>query len=266
MKTYQFSRILKCLHKLTKEQYKTLQTQLNEVFTQPNVIFANLQKALDEHPQCPHCQSDQIIHFGSANNRPRYRCKACLKTFVCTRGTEFFRLHKPDKWLDYLHAMCQSQTLETCAKQCDINLTTSFNWRHRFLKMASTDQPELLAGIVEADETFFRVSQKGCQKLTRPPRLRGTKAKTAGLNKKEWTPVLVAVDRSFHEMDFVLKNITSHEIKNKLQGRLSKDCVLCTDAQQSYNMLCNEQNILHKVLSGHQVIDKTFHINTVNAY
>ena len=52
----------------------------------------------------------------------------------------------------------------------------------------------------------------------------------------------------------------------KLQGHLSEDCVLCTDAQRSYNMLCNEQNILHKVLSGHQVIDKIFHINTVNAY
>jgi len=70
MKTHQFSRILKCLHKLTKDQYKTLQTQLNETFSQPNVIFENLQKALDENPLCPHCQSNHIIHFGSANNRP----------------------------------------------------------------------------------------------------------------------------------------------------------------------------------------------------
>ena len=155
--------------------------------------------------------------------------------------------------------MCQSQTLESSAKKCDINLTTSFNWRHRFLKMANTDQPDKLSGIVEADETFFRVSQKGSQKLTRPPRRRGTKAKTAGINKQEWTPVLVAVDRSFHEMDFVLENITGQEIKSKLSGHLSEDCVLCTDGQKSYNPLCEEQNILHKVLSGHQVIDKTFH-------
>ena len=76
----------------------------------------------------------------------------------------------------------------------------------------------------------------------------------------------MAVDRSFHEMDFVLKNITGQAIKNKLQGHLSEDCVLCTDGQKSYNLLCEDQNILHKVLSGHQVIDKTFHINTVNAY
>ena len=96
--------------------------------------------------------------------------------------------------------------------------------------------------------------------------LPATTAKTAGLNKQEWTPVLVAVDRSLHEMDFVLKNITGQAIKNKLQGHLSEDCVLCTDGQQAYNPLCEERHILHKGLSGHQVIDKICHINTVNAY
>jgi len=38
--------------------------------------------------------------------------------------------------------------------------------------MASTDQPDQLSGIVEADETFFRVSQKGSQNLNRTPRPR----------------------------------------------------------------------------------------------
>jgi len=71
-----------------------------------------------------------------------------------------------------LHAMCQSQTLTTSAEKCGINLTTFFNWRHRFLKIASTDQPDQLSGIVEADETFFRVSQKGSQNLNRTPRPR----------------------------------------------------------------------------------------------
>ena len=266
MKSSQFIKFLNNLHKLTKDQFNTLQTQLKDAFAQPNVIFANLQKELNEHPQCPHCKSDKIIHFGSANNRPRYRCKSCLRTFVCTLGTEFFRLHKPEQWLDYLQSMCQSQTLEACAKKCKINLTTSFNWRHRFLKMASLDQADQLEGIVEADETYFRVSEKGSLKLARAPRKRGTKAKTAGLNSQEWTPVLVAVDRSHHEMDFILNKVSSQEIQNKLQGHLSLDCVLCTDGQNAYNQLCDEQHILHKVLSGHQVIDKTFHINTVNAY
>ncbi|MCJ8312147.1 MAG: hypothetical protein MJK11_04185, partial [Pseudomonadales bacterium] len=76
MKSHQFINFLNSLHKLTKYQFEILQTQLKDTFVQPNIIFANLQKELNDHPQCPHCQSDKIIHFGSANNRPRYRCKS----------------------------------------------------------------------------------------------------------------------------------------------------------------------------------------------
>jgi len=81
-------------------------------------------------------------------------------------------LHKPDKWLDYYTLYAKVKTLTTSAKKCGINLIAPFNWRHRFLKMASTDQPDQLSGIVEADETFFRVSQKGSQNLNRTPRPR----------------------------------------------------------------------------------------------
>jgi hypothetical protein len=72
--------------------------------------------------------------------------------------------------------------------------------------------------------------------------------------------------RTYDVWNTTFLNDDGEEIKNKLQGRLSQDCVLCTDGQKAYNPFCYEQNILHKVLSGHQVIDKTFHINTVNAY
>ncbi|GAB4453322.1 MAG: hypothetical protein OHK0029_05900 [Armatimonadaceae bacterium] len=31
---------------------------------------------------CPYCRSEQTIHFGkTTNGYPRYRCKACYKTF-----------------------------------------------------------------------------------------------------------------------------------------------------------------------------------------
>ncbi len=106
-----------------------LQKTLDLPFGQPNLVLANLQKALADQPQCPHCQSDKIIKFGQANGRARYRCKSCARTFVCTRGTQFFRMHKPDQWLNYLQHMCDSQTWQASADLCHINLTTSFNLR-----------------------------------------------------------------------------------------------------------------------------------------
>jgi len=130
MKMSNFIQILNSIHKLSSDQYTALQIKLKQEFGQPNVVLFNLQKELADHPECPHCQSEKIIHYGQANARPRYRCKTCKKTFVCTRGTQFFRLHKPEQWLPYLQSMCDSQTLKRSAAQCSINLTTSFNLRH----------------------------------------------------------------------------------------------------------------------------------------
>ena len=200
MKITSFVKIINSIHTLSEDQLKVLQNKLTLEFGQPNLVLFNLQKELMEHPECPHCQSDNIIHFGQANSRPRYRCKACMRTFVCTRGSQFFGLHKPDKWLPYLQMMCDSQTLQASADHCEINLTTSFNWRHRFLKQADTDQPKRLSGIVEADETYFRVSEKGARNIKRPARKRGKRASKPGLSNREWTPVMVAIDRSHHEM------------------------------------------------------------------
>ncbi len=77
---------------------------------------------------------------------------------------------------------------------------------------------------------------------------------------------MVAIDRSHHEMDFILKAVNSEEIKNNLAGRLSPESILCTDGQPAYNQLCNENNILHKVIKDHQILENCFHINHVNAY
>ena len=89
-----FIKILNSIHKLSQDQYNALQIKLNQEFGQANIVLLNLQKELADHPECPHCQSAKIIHFGQANGRPRYRCNGCGKTFVCTRGTQFFRVHK----------------------------------------------------------------------------------------------------------------------------------------------------------------------------
>ena len=63
-------------------------------------------------------------------------------------------------------------TLRPAAKQCGINLKTSFRWRHRFLQAIEFDQATELSGITELDETFFRESFKGQKKaLPRPERL-----------------------------------------------------------------------------------------------
>ena len=77
---------------------------------------------------------------------------------------------------------------------------------------------------------------------------------------------MVAIDRSHHEIDFILDKVNSEEFKQKLSGRLAAQTILCTDGQRAYNGVCQKKGLLHKVVKGHQVLEGRFHINHVNAY
>jgi hypothetical protein len=82
--------------------------------------------------------------------------------------------------------MINGKVLRESAKECGINLKTSFRWRHRFLRLPATLKASLLEGIVEADETLFARSEKGSRTLVRKPRKRGMKAKKRGRSKGDW--------------------------------------------------------------------------------
>ncbi|NHI00816.1 hypothetical protein OJHNALOF_01840 [Oceanimonas sp. MB9] len=43
-------------------------------------------------PECPHCCSKKVIHWGHYKNIPRYRCKECLRTFNQLHNTSLVRL------------------------------------------------------------------------------------------------------------------------------------------------------------------------------
>jgi hypothetical protein len=51
-------------------------------------------------------------------------------------------------------------------QECGINLTTAFNWRHRFLKLTDFLMSKQLEGIAEMDETQLKYSEKGRSQLT----------------------------------------------------------------------------------------------------
>jgi transposase-like protein len=203
MKQTDFRHFLAAIPRLSSQQTAFLVNKLTDPCSD---ILAKLASDIDKHHQCVLCHSDKIKKNGKINQRQRYKCHACGKTFMCTRGSAFFYQHKSELWQDYLETMNAGDTLRSSAKKLGISLTSAFKWRHRY--MASTtdeyylsEQNHKLEGIVEADETFFRYSEKGTKQLTGSPRKRGTKASTRGINKNDWVTVLVAMDRNKHEFD-----------------------------------------------------------------
>lgn len=53
--------------------------------------------------------------------------------------------------------MLSGYTIRKCAEECQINIATSFFWRHKISDAsATTVGVGDLEGLIEADETFFR--------------------------------------------------------------------------------------------------------------
>ena len=53
--------------------------------------------------------------------------------------------------------MLSGYTIRKCAEECNLNIATSFFWRHKILDaLATAVGIGDLEGLIEADETFFR--------------------------------------------------------------------------------------------------------------
>jgi transposase-like protein len=218
---------------------------------------------------CAHCGADEIVGWGRSHGLPRYRCKACGRTFNAATGTGMARLRKKDRWLDQAQAMIEGVSLATAAERCGVHPTTAYRWRHRFLCAPSLDKPQTLHGIVEADETFILESFKGRRSgLARKARKRGGKARHPGLF-SDSIPVLVARDRSGATTDAVLPEDTAVCIAQALAGAVSPANVLVCDGGKPLRAFARRAKIPVRVvpapgkpLPGAPDI----HINNVNAY
>lgn len=77
-------------------------------------------------------------------------------------------------------------------RRLGVAVSTAFRMRHRFLQEMVQHQPKHVAGLLEADETYVRESQKGNRHLTRPARHRGgAAARAKGAPRDILVPVLV---------------------------------------------------------------------------
>src|SRR5205085_106809 len=147
-------------------------------------------------------------------------------------------------------------------------------WRHRFLRAPAATR-EALGGVVEADETFFRHSEKGSRRWRRGdappgrgPRRRGERAGKRGLS-AEQVPALIARDRAGHTADAVLPDLGAAAIGAALGPVVAGDAVLCSDGAKAYATFAAERGIRHEpinVAAGVRVRDGAFHIQNVNAY
>jgi transposase-like protein len=217
---------------------------------------------------CPHCKSAHTVRRGVPKGVEQFTCKGCRKHFRGSYGTALFRIRRKDKWQAYLRLMEQGYSIKRAAKELEISIQTSFDWRHKILSSLQSTLPVKIGGVVECDEMQFVASNKGSRSMKRKPRKRGTDGHT---HESDKITVITAISRSKGAIAAVVdaKSISKKDAQKALNRRLEKDTVLITDERSSYNIV-GEQNktITHKkVNSGRNRRQKPkdkLHLQTVN--
>lgn len=229
---------------------------------------------------CHYCKSENCIKFGTTQNKQRYRCKDCGKTFILDKvSTQIILTAKERKKLINQLLKNNKITIANIEDNCNLSKhrLTLYFWRHKIFSEIAKFQDEIvLEGQIQIDETYFSVSYKGNYKnsefkLPRPARKRSNDLDIRGLS-GEKIAVLTAIDETGKSLAIPIctGRPSSQIIYNSLKNHLKKGSVLITDSASCYNKIAKKLNLkLIKIPSNKhstEIEGIVYHINTINNY
>ena len=206
---------------------------------------------------CPHCKSvgadyieaengNRKTRTGKVTYRRIWRCHNCKKQFSVLVGTIFEDSRIPlSKWLLAIQELnADKNGISSCELGRKLGITQKSAWfmaqRIRFV-MAHNTFEKKLTGNVEVDETYIGGLEKNKHASKKTPNNQGRSIKTK-------TPVLSAIERNGKVYSQVLSGtVSSRNIKEVLNSRVSKKATLNTDTFPAYNEVGREYKD-HKVV------------------
>lgn len=225
---------------------------------------------------CPHCGLVDVKKNGKTKTgHQRFQCKGCGKSFTYATRTIFHGAKLPlDTYLRYVHCMMHGMTVRATAYECRISKNAAFFLRHKILDALQEMQSKVkLDGIVEADETFFRISFKGNHSrsqffsMPREPHMRGERSKKRGISlEKVCVPCAVNRDGKSIAQIANLGRASVRSISSVFGGRISPDAVLCTDKHNAYVGFAQREGINLLQLKSTQRVSGTLGIQHINGY
>jgi len=267
MRANKFSKLIEASEQLTLGQRRLLLKRLEEVEQQQQIV-GWIEPQQGKRPACPYCKTEDPIRWGRSHGLSRFRCRNCKRTFNALTSTPLAHLRHKEQWPVFAQTMIEGKSVRASAQACGVHYTTTFRWRHRFLRLPEEKQAQVLRGIAEADETFLLRSKKGERGLQRRGRKRGGKAAKPGRS-SEQACILVARDRGGATASHVLSEFSKDTLVHVLQPVLAEDTLLCSDGHAVYKAFAAEAGVVHKAVNasaGIRVVEKVFHIQNVNAY
>lgn len=223
---------------------------------------------------CPYCHAKARRHGHAKNGAQRYFCSNCHRTFVAVTGTLLEHSRKPKETRDmFMQCMLERMTVRETARKCGICTSTAFTWRHKYLDALQTMMASVrMGGVVEADESFFRLSFKGDHKksmftMPREAHRRGNDVHARGLS-SEQVCVPTAVTRQGLSVGKIgnLGTVKREAVKRVMEGHIEEKATLCTDSHKAYDYLASMLKVRHVAVESGRHMRKGLGIQCINAY
>jgi transposase-like protein len=204
-------------------------------------------------PVCPHCASAKAPYKVKARGKfqdiPSYRCseRACDLPFTVRTGS-IFEGSKVElrKWFQAAYEISTSKkgiSSVELGTRIGVSQKTAWFINHRIRTMLSDSAPEILEGIVEADETFVGGKNKNRHENKKV-------ANSQGRSGADKTAVVGILQREGGVKTFVVKDTSAETLQSIMVENVASEAVVITDAYQSYKGL-------EKIVSEHISIKHT---------
>lgn len=125
---------------------------------------------------CPRCKSEHVRYVSRKRNNFKHYCNTCKVHFNDLTETIFAHTRIPLwKWFMAIYLLSLGHSNQRIGKEIQVNKNTSDrvcnNIRHSIWNLPT----EKLSGIIEADEVYQNVGEKGTKQTERSPRKRAKK-------------------------------------------------------------------------------------------
>ncbi len=196
-----------------------------------------VQQRWNGKPVCPHCGHTKVY---TINKGRGFKCanSECYKKFTATVGTVFEASNIPlSTWFPAVYIITSHKkgiSSVQLAKDLGVTQKTAWFMIHRIRESLKENNPQILSGVVEIDETYMSRKFGSAYKAIPPDKVEAMENLPEWSKKRNLGAVIGMIERKGNVRVFAADKASAANIGQAVTNNVAKDTLLFTDESNKY--------------------------------